>query len=378
MIRRLPTAFFALALGVAIPSPGCTDASPGGQPPVDAQPGSGGDRAAPEAAAERVAGSAAKGPGRAAAPPVEQVAFEQARNTAFRLLDERASPDECLAALQAAHALDPGAYGVNSRLGSLCVEMKRYAEAREHYEAALAARPDDAVSRREVVWLALQLGDPERALQAVAPLRDDPVLGGDALYLHALALDQLGRRDEARGVLADLDQHGSESAFVLRGQMALGAGELAAALADFEAVVARRPDDQAALRGLADTARREGDETAAAHWDEVLTLLVALRDNRYAKPAQDKVDRKVQRQAERASDYIAREVAAQEQRLRRLIEIHPAWAEGFELLAELLRKGDRREEGCAVVDALLARHGAAYDAAAVADLRRRFCPEGSR
>jgi tetratricopeptide (TPR) repeat protein len=299
--------------------------------------------------------------------------FEEVRNRAFRLVDSDAPAAQTLSALREAHALDPTAYGVNARLGALCVEQKLYAEALKHHGLALEARPEEATSRREVVWLSIQLGDPERALTEVEPLLADADRGLDALYLKALALDHLGRREDARAILQELPETGATSARVLRGRFAVDAGELDAARRDLEAALADEPDNQAALRALADACRRGGDLDQAARWDEVLTLLVALRDNRYTKPAETRADRKAQRQAGRSSDYIARELAAHEDRLRRLVELHPGWPEGFELLADLLARDDRADEACAVIEGLLSRHAARLDALHVLELRRRFC-----
>ncbi|RKY21461.1 MAG: hypothetical protein DRQ55_04375 [Planctomycetota bacterium] len=300
-------------------------------------------------------------------------AFEAARNRAFRLVDAGAPPEQALAALREAHALDPTAFGVNARLGALCVELKLYGEALGFHAAALAAHPDDRVSRREVVWLALQLGDPTRALAEVEPLLAGPEPDGEACYLKAMAADQLGRRSQARAALSELPEQGAASALVLRGRFALEAGELPAARSDLERALAQRPDDQAALRALADTCRRAGDDAAAAHWDEVLSLFVALRDNRFTRPASGRAERKLQRQAQRKNEYIAAEVAAHERRLRRLLELHPDWREGYEQLADTLTRADRDQDACAVIDALLARHGQQMDPTNVANLRRRYC-----
>jgi tetratricopeptide (TPR) repeat protein len=313
-------------------------------------------------------------------PPGSGVAsdesFEEVRNRAFRLVDSGAPAAQTLDALREAHALDATAYGVNARLGALCVDQKLYAEALKHHGLALESRPEEATTRREVVWLSIQLGDPERALTEVEALLADADRGLDALYLKALALDHLGRREDARVILRDLPEAGATSARVLRGKFAVDAGELDDARRDLEAALSDEPDNQAALRALADACRRGGDLTQAARWDEVLTLLVALRDNRYTKPAETRADRKAQRQAGRNSDYIARELAAHEDRLRRLVELHPGWPEGFELLADLLARDDRDAEACAVIGDLLARHEASLDALHVLELRRRFCEGG--
>lgn len=302
--------------------------------------------------------------------------FEELRNRAFRLVDSDAPAAQTLSALREAHALEPTAYGVNARLGALCVEQKLYAEALKHHGLALESRPEEATTRREVVWLSIQLGDPQTALTEVEPLLADAERGLDALYLKALALDHLGRREDARATLAALPATGAPSARVLRGRFAVDAGEFDAARRDLEAALTDEPDNQAALRALADACRRGGDLDQAARWDEVLTLLVALRDNRYTKPAETRADRKAQRQAGRSSDYIARELAAHEDRLRRLVELHPGWPEGFELLADLLARDDRHDEACAVIEDLLSRHASRLDALHVLELRRRFCEGG--
>lgn len=333
-----------------------------------------GTLASDERGTAAVAGAPEPGAHAAARPslPIDPQRFEELRNLAFRLVDEGAPAPECLAALELALALDGQAFGVNTRMGAVLVELKRYAEALQRYEAALLSRSDDPAVQREVAWLSLQLGDPARALPLLQTLVGHDTLGDDSTYLRALALDQLGRRDEARASLVELSSDAT-SALVLRGRMALEAGDAVAARSDFEAALQQRPDDQAGLRGLADACRRSGDDVAAARWDEVLTLLVALRDNRYAKPPETREDRKAQRQAGRASDYIASQLLANEQRLRRLNEIHPQWREGFVVLADLLRREDRPVEACATIEALLAAHSGAVDALEAAVLRNRYC-----
>jgi len=312
-------------------------------------------------------------------PVMARAAFEELRNVAFSLFDRHGSTPEVLAALARAHALDGQAWGVNNRMARVSMDLKRHADALRHHELNLALRPEDLATRREVASLSVSLGRDERALEVVEPLLADPQWIGDGTSLKAMALDNLGRRAEALDLLesvGDLPLDQAASCLGLHGRMLHEQGDHARAHERFTAAVALAPDDQAVVKGLADTCRRLGRDDEADRWDEVLELFLALTDNRFTRAASPKRDRKGQRQAGRHSEYIGREQAAQVERLRRMIELHPRWAVAWEQLAELLRRDGDRDGACRSIQDLMARHGVLYDEARRAELLRKFCAEG--
>lgn len=148
-------------------------------------------------------------------------------------------------------------------LASAYIDAGRYARAAEEHRALLAEHPDDAAVLNNLAWLSQKTGDP-RALdyadraRALAP--DDPatldtfgwvlVQSGDAgrglkylreaysrmstdariRYHLAVALERLGRRDEARGELeralaADPDFDGADEARALLQKLSAAAGQ---------------------------------------------------------------------------------------------------------------------------------------------------------
>lgn len=310
---------------------------------------------------------------------LDRAAFEGLRNLAFSLFDRQGSTEEVLAALARAHALDGRAWGVNNRMARVYSDLKRHADALHHHELNLVLRPDDLPTRREVVSLSVSLGRDERALELVDPLLADPQWIGDGMSLKAMALDNLGRRAEALEVLegvGELPLEQAASCLSLHGRMLHEQGDHTLAHERFTTALSLAPDDQAAVKGLADTCRRLGRDVEADRWDEVLQLFLALTDNRFTRAAAPKRDRKGQRQAGRHSEYIGREQDAQIERLQRMITLHPPWVAAWEQLAELLRRADDLGGACRTIQDLMAHHGALYDEARRAELLRKFCGEG--
>lgn len=306
----------------------------------------------------------------------DQPAFEEQRNEAFALFDREGSTDAVWAALSAVHTLDREAYGVNLRLAQVCAGLRRDAEALHHYELALVQRPDELGVRRELVDLAVSLGREERALELVDPLLDHGSWVGEGTALKARALSNLGRRAEALALLegtADLPVAQATACLVLHGRILHEMGKQDVAYQRFAAALALAPDDQAAVKGLADTSRRLGREPEADRWDEVLQLFLALRDNRFTRAASPAADRKGQRMAGRRSDYIGDEQAAQIGRLRRLIALHPRWPGAWEQLAALQRREGDLAGACLTIQELMTQHGALYDSARRAELQKRYC-----
>lgn len=305
--------------------------------------------------------------------------FEVLRNEAFALFDSQGSTDEVLVALALAHAVNAEAYGVNLRMAQVCSGLRYHADAMHHYELALVQRPDELSIRRELAALGVSLGRERRALEVVEPLLADPDWVGEGTALKAMALDNLGRRAEALELLeaADALPVGQVApCLTLHGRILHEQGDQERAYERFSAALALVPDDQAAVKGLADTSRRLGREPEADRWDEVLRLFLALRDNRFTRTASPVQDRQGQRMAGRRSEYIGTEQDAQVERLRRMIELHPRWSGAWEQLATLLRRQGDYDGACATFHELMTHHGALYDAPAAAAMRKKYCDDG--
>jgi tetratricopeptide (TPR) repeat protein len=284
--------------------------------------------------------------------------FEALRARAVQLHERGDDPSAARAALEAALALNPGHYGLNQRLGKLCLELRLHEQALAALERAHAARPEDRHTLLSVVSLQVRLGRFDEALARVAALVDDPELGGEALYQQALAFEQRGERQAARAAAHRTDGLPPERGYrcqALLGRMALEDGDLAAARTHFERALVGRPDYREALKGLADSSRRLGHDDEAGRWDRLLDLFVQLNDSAFARTPEQAVARRAL--------------------LQRLTAEYPAWSAGFEELAELQRGQGDTAAACATIEAWLARHGANLAPTDAAALRRRYCAD---
>jgi tetratricopeptide (TPR) repeat protein len=307
-----------------------------------------GHESAPAPAAPKSAKSAAQA--------VDKAAFEAARNRAVKLQETGAETTEVLAALEAAHALDPAHPGVNRRLGQVYTELRLNDQALSAFKAVAAAQPDDHEVLMNVVTIQVRLGQVEDALATLAPLRADPAYAGEARYQEALIREQQGRREEAEALVADLAGLAPEQSWrcrSLHGRFLTERGEWAQAAAEFAAALAQRPDYKEALRGAADCARRLGHETEAQAWDERLSLLIELTDNVYMR--------------------TPRQAARRRAVLEKLVASYPAWGGAFLELADVQHRAGETEAACRTIDAYLAAHAAEVPAAQHAALRKRFC-----
>jgi len=284
----------------------------------------------------------------------DEAAFEQARDLAFRLHDAADDPAEALTALLAAYELRPDVYGVNHRLGLVYADLKRNEKALEHFQKAHAAKPDEVDDRLAIVRLLLANGEHEAALPWITPLLDVPGARGEALFHQARVLDLLDRRDEALQCLVEADGLPVEEAYhalSLHGRYLAEAGDFAAAEALFLRALSGRPDYKEALRGLADTCRRQGRTEEAAHWDRLLALFLDLTDN----------------------VFIRKQPAKRREILEHLTAEYPQWTPGFQQLALLLRREGQDAEACHVIERFLEVHGAKVSEQDAAALRQKFC-----
>ncbi len=288
-------------------------------------------------------------------------AFEAARQRAVQLQDSGADQGEVLAALQAAFALDPDHYGINHRLARLDSDLRLHDQALEHFLRAHRARPDDHEVLMAVVTLQVRLGQLDEALANLPPLEADRAYAGDARYQRASILDARGERAAALALVADTKDLPPREAYrceSLHGRYLLEEGDVAGSREHFRKALAGRADYKEALKGLADSCRRLGQDTEAARWDHVLALFLALTDNAFIRsPAE--------REHRRAT-------------LEELVVAYPDWVEGFAQLADLqLDLGDRAA-ACRTIERFLAGPGANSPPDAVGKLRARYCESGGK
>lgn len=293
----------------------------------------------------------------AAAPAtVDTQAFEAARNRAFRMHEGGADLLATREALLDAQALDPGAYGVNRRLGLVLTDLGMHADAVEAFRLALEARPDDLEVRQHLVALLAQLDRMDEALAVLPPLKDDPAYAGEALYLEANMADMAGDRERALALVGQADElepFEGHRALALHGRFLFQAGDHAGALARFERSQLGRPDYKAALKGLADCHRRLGHEERAEHFETVLGLVLDLTDD----------------------EFVRKRKTLRLEKLSALLELLPEWALGYQQLADLHRREGRLDEACVVIERFLDHFPELVDAEGRAALRARYCGE---
>jgi tetratricopeptide (TPR) repeat protein len=278
------------------------------------------------------------------------------RARAVALHDRGDDPGAARAAVEAALALQPEHYGLNQRLARLYLDLRLNEAALAALLRCHATRPDDLPTLLSIVSLEVSLGRFDEALLRIPAVVDDPALRGEALYQQALALEQRGDREAARAAAqaaAGLPPERGYRCAALLGRMALEDGDFVAAHAQFRRARDGRPDHREALKGLADSARRLGQEDEAARWDRLLGLYLQLNDSVFARTPEQS--------------------AARRALLETLLAEDPAWSAGYEQLAELQLAAEDRRAACATMEAWLGRHGQDLPSDAVTRLRQRYC-----
>lgn len=301
-------------------------------------------------------GSASGATSNQAAQPEDPAQFEALRNAAFRLFDAGADLAQLRDALLAASALKPEAYGVNWRLGHVYADLKLNSEALSRYEAAWAVRQDDNEVLMRVVVLQIELERNDDALALLPRLRADPELVGQALALEASLRDHLGDRPAALALVErsrGLSPAVGYRAQSLHGRFLMQAGDMAAAQERFASALAGRADYKEAVKGMADTCHRLARPDEAAHWEQVLGLLLDLTDNAYAR----------------------KQLARRRVALSNMLEIYPEWAGAFQQLADLQRRAGEMDAACQTIQRYLERHGESLPPLDVVRIRQRFCGE---
>jgi len=119
----------------------------------------------------------------------------------LRLLQQ--APELALKEYRAALALDPSLVDAHFNSGQLLFHLQRQEEARASFEQALALAPEHAGAWNGVGALALAEDQPERAAEAfLRAVEADPEYA-DAHHNLSVALERLGRAEEARASRAE-------------------------------------------------------------------------------------------------------------------------------------------------------------------------------
>ena len=210
-------------------------------------------------------------------------------------LHERAGrPDRALAPLGRSAELTPYA-PASRRIGDLELAAGRPDRAREAYRAALAADPSCVSARHGLAAVARREGDLEGAVALLRRALEE--LPGSTQVRYALAQDlrRLGRHEEARAHLAEVDLEttrlrpwwgcpdprvgrlsaltGGSTAHLMRGLEASLRGDFEAEREAYRQAVVAGPDDPVAHKSLATALFRAGElEAAEAELREAIRL----------------------------------------------------------------------------------------------------------
>jgi serine/threonine-protein kinase len=157
---------------------------------------------------------------------------------------------ESLMAVRTALELEPGSVAMRRAAGWAYYYARRYDEAAEHLRRAIAMNPTAEESPRVLGLVLLQLG---AYAAAEAAFREALALSEESAYASAglgVALARSGRVEEARGILAQLEQRArqryvSSVPFVI---LHLGLADTGAAFAAIERAYAERRGWMAYLR----------------------------------------------------------------------------------------------------------------------------------
>ena len=189
--------------------------------------------------------------------------------------------------------------------GLALARANRLVEAREAYDRAIEADPENAEARVNRALTSLDLGD---APAAVADLEKAIALGIDDPSVRAAmgeAMARAGRRDEGLRLLSDLIRAEPDAPLprIARG-MVLLSSDPKAAEADFRQVLAREPGHPIANLGLARLLRVDDPRASLAHADlavkgdpgrlDALELRALLRGRLGIPQAAADVDRLIQ------------------------------------------------------------------------------------
>ncbi len=251
--------------------------------------------------------------------------------------------EQAARAYDEARQLNPNLAAAHGGLGQVALLRGDLDAAESHFKVTLRADEQDVQAITGLGNIALLRGDSERALQLLTQAAelapDDPMI--QTAYAQAMLdqdmLDFAARAlDNALRVKPDYPL-----AQVLRADVQVGKGDIAAALPIYESLLARGEQVAAARTGLGDIARAQRRyDDAIAQYDEALRIQPGLHHA-----------------AIRRADSLARSGRAAQaiDDLRLHIAHHPDGVKAYIALASLLSQTRRRDESLAVWDAAAAR-----------------------
>jgi Flp pilus assembly protein TadD len=314
-------------------------------------------------------------------PPelIEPLTFESARDAAFALEHSGGDDEAVREAFLVVHAMKPEAYGVNVRLGQVCVRLGLLEESVAAFAQARAVRPDDVETLRALGTQLVEIGELERARAILQDLATHPEQVGAILLLESRMLgksdqgEQDVQADALLGRALALPPEEAVEALMVLGRWMLEQGLFSEARRAFLVVLTVQPEDTGALKGLAIACWRMGLDAEAERWQEALELMLGLHDNVFTREQKTESGAANQRSAIERSEYIRGEIEAHGGRLARLTEIHPAWGDGFLNLAQLQAESGEPTKACATLEAYLQYHGVELSSAEREALMNRYC-----
>ena len=192
--------------------------------------------------------------------------------------------------LRQAVALDKRQPMLHAELGDLLVLLERPAEAERAYRAALALDRRWLGAALGLAGLLGRQGRVAEAVQITTPLVSGQTPPPEALEAHTRGLVAAGRLEEALASSRRAMAAGVPDAELGTAQILGNLGRDAEAETVFRGVLARQPDDERAVRGLArsvftrtgdaDAAKAVVDEALARRWSPSLAAFEAMMLNR--------------------------------------------------------------------------------------------------
>ena len=192
-----------------------------------------------------------------------------ARRLLGRLLIDNGEASGALGVLRPALSITPDDAALHALVGAAQMQLGRFDEAIASYERAAGLAPDSASLHTRLALARIAAGETEQALSALAA-----ELGGDPQDRRGgvmLAFTQFssGRYGDALATTQELVDHGAQDPVIhnLAGAARLALGQVAAARASFESVLARDPTFTPARYNLAIVEFATGNLAAAkAHY----------------------------------------------------------------------------------------------------------------
>ncbi len=201
---------------------------------------------------------------------LDQALAEKPKNHEFHYgrgvaLEALGRTDEALEAWKQAVSIEPGYFAALNGIGAIQLDKKNYAEAVDAFQKALQSKADFADAHYNLGLALDGLGEPQKALQALAEARN--LAPEDFDVLLAIADVQLGQGhiDQALAAAQQAVDLAPEEASVrmAHGQLLLKAKKYPAAKTAFEAALKLQPGAVDAEFALARAQLLSGDATGA-------------------------------------------------------------------------------------------------------------------